>query len=124
MRSLNSFIRNFSIHLASDIFKTALPYRYAQKTFNHSIHLLTTLYNKILFNQRMTETIIEPVVEVTTKSALKVNPRDLFMLAIGVGTGWALKHYRNIYLEWKRKRLMASLAKTDAALGRDPVTMK
>ena len=72
----------------------------------------------------MTETIIEPVVEVTTKSALKLTPRDVVLFAIGVGTGWALKHYRNIYLEWKRKRLMTSLAKTDAALGRDPVTMK
>jgi len=77
----------------------------------------------------MTESIVEPVVEAlaespVAKSALKVTPRDILMLSIGVGCGWALKHYRNIYLEWKRKRLMASLAKTDAALGRDPVTMK
>ena len=40
-------------------------------------------------------------------AVFKVTPRDVFMVTIGFGLGFTFKHYRNVYLEWKRKKLVS-----------------
>ena len=41
------------------------------------------------------------------EAVFKVTPRDVFMVTIGFGLGFTFKHYRNVYLEWKRKKLVS-----------------
>ena len=47
----------------------------------------------------------EKIVDEPVKKVLKIGARDVFFLVLGAAAGYAAKHYRNIYLEWKRKRL-------------------
>ena len=50
--------------------------------------------------------------EETVKEVFKVTARDVFMVTIGFGLGFTFKHYRNVYLEWKRKRLVSQIIHT------------
>ena len=40
-------------------------------------------------------------------AVFKVTPRDVLMVTVGFGLGFTFKHYRNVYLEWKRKKLVS-----------------
>ncbi|CBY24054.1 unnamed protein product [Oikopleura dioica] len=67
------------------------------------------------------ETLSEPVKEVSKESAgllSKISVRDVLVFTFGVSVGWAMKHFRNKYLETKRKWLLRSLEKTNEGLGK------
>jgi len=67
---------------------------------------------------------IPKVADETVRAVFKVTPRDVVMVTIGFGLGFTFKHYRNVYLEWKRKKLLASLEKANLALGKSATEMK
>lgn len=47
------------------------------------------------------------IADEAVRAVFKVTPRDVFMVTIGFGLGFTFKHYRNVYLEWKRKKLVS-----------------
>jgi len=51
----------------------------------------------------MSETVVEVLSE--TKSSSSIGPKDVLLIGVGFGLGYAFKHYRNVYLEWKRKKI-------------------
>ena len=53
----------------------------------------------------MENQVVEKVIEEAPKKFFQLTARDVFFVAVGAAAGYAAKHYRNIYLEWKRKRL-------------------
>jgi len=67
---------------------------------------------------------VPKVADEAVRAVFKVTPRDVFMVTIGFGLGFTFKHYRNVYLEWKRKKLLASLEKANLALGKSATEMK
>ena len=55
---------------------------------------------------RMADPVVE-VIEEVPKKVSALSPRDIMFLLIGGALGWTAKHYRNVYLEWKRERLVS-----------------
>jgi len=54
--------------------------------------------------------VVAPVVMEKSNSSLSLTARDVLFIGIGFGAGFAFKHYRNVYLEWKRKKLERGLS--------------
>ncbi|CAG5104007.1 Oidioi.mRNA.OKI2018_I69.chr1.g1042.t1.cds [Oikopleura dioica] len=67
------------------------------------------------------DSLTEPLNEVSKESSSilsKVTVRDVLVFGVGFSVGWAFKHFRNKYLEMKRKWLLRSLEKTNEGLGK------